>query len=663
VFSPSATIPPKPRPRQAKTSTTKTKTKASTSAPSSPTTTTSAADWGAPPSAAHRPSSGGANDGGSGANDGGSGGNSTTATALQPLRQLAQQLRLQPQQRAPLKIGAMRKGSPYGAGSLGIGPYVSGSGSGNGVGGVGGGRLPALVASVLSSPRRRVQGMVLAAALLVILLMLSSSSGGGGGGGAESGRAGERSSSSSSSSSSLAAAPSAGEGETYSVVIDAGSTGSRVHIFRFQGQGASLSLVSDTFEQLKPGLSAYPTDPKQAAASLKPLLDKAVATVPQALHRATAVTLKATAGLRLLPGGQADAILEAVRELLGSKGGYPFLLGGSSGTAAGDPELAVSIMDGAHEGAYAWLTLNYLLGRVGQGAAEVGTAEGPVAAIDLGGGSVQEAFALSKAEAAAAPEGYVTRLSAGGKDYDVYVHSYLGYGLMAARAKVIEVHGGGGGGGDSGSSGSSGSSSGTGSGSQADEDESHPCFARGTELTYSYAGKDYLVREVEEHGDFKRCAKAALKALEHDKDCGAPSRDACSFAGAWRGKPPHLAGAVPRVYYVSSYFWDRAVDAGIVEDAQAIEWETSPADFARRAAAACGKDAEGVRRAFRGRVGHEAAPYFCLDLSFCHTVLTQGFDLPESAPIRLVKQVMYKGQPIEAAWPLGAAIAALSAAA
>jgi apyrase len=581
------------------------------------------------------------------ANDGGS---DTTADPLQPLRLLAQQLRLQPQQRAPLKIGAMCKGSPYGGGpygSLGIGPYTNSGGSGSGMGG---GRLPALVASVLSSPRRRVQGMVLAAALLVILLMFSS--GGGGGGGSERASA----SSSSSAPSSLAtAAGTTTETETYSVVIDAGSTGSRVHIFRFSGSGASLSLISDTFEQLKPGLSAYPDDPKQAAASLKPLLDKAVATVPRDLRASTAVTLKATAGLRLLPGGKADAILAAVRELLGAQGGYPFLLGGAPGTAAADPEAAVSVMDGAHEGAYAWLTLNYLLGRVGQGAAEVGTAEGPVAAIDLGGGSVQEAFALGKEEAAAAPEGYVTRLSAGGKDYDVYVHSYLGYGLMAARAKVIEVGGGGGGAG--------GVAAGDGGQAQNDEDdESHPCFARGTVLTYSYAGKDYLVREVEEHGDFKRCAKAALKALEHDKDCGAPSKDACSFAGAWRGKPPHLAGAVPRVYYVSSYFWDRAVDAGIVEDAQAIEWDTSPADFARRAAAACGKGPEDVRRAFGGRVGHEAAPYFCLDLSFCHTVLTQGFDLPESAPIKLVKQVMYKGQPIEAAWPLGAAIAALSAA-
>lgn len=73
-------------------------------------------------------------------------------------------------------------------------------------------------------------------------------------------------------------------------------------------------------------------------------------------------------------------------------------------------------MDGAHEGAYAWLTLNYLLGKL------AGGPEATVAAIDLGGGSVQEAFALPSSDAAAAPAGYVTQLKAGGSAYNVYVH-------------------------------------------------------------------------------------------------------------------------------------------------------------------------------------------------------------------------------------------------
>lgn len=72
---------------------------------------------------------------------------------------------------------------------------------------------------------------------------------------------------------------------------------------------------------------------------------------------------------------------------------------------------------GAHEGAFAWLTLNYLLGKLGTG----GPSE-TVAAIDLGGGSVQEAFAVGSDEAAAAPQGYITKLSGAGQTYSVYVH-------------------------------------------------------------------------------------------------------------------------------------------------------------------------------------------------------------------------------------------------
>lgn len=43
--------------------------------------------------------------------------------------------------------------------------------------------------------------------------------------------------------------------ERYSVVLDAGSTGSRIHVFRFDVGHGQLKLISDTFEQLKPGRS------------------------------------------------------------------------------------------------------------------------------------------------------------------------------------------------------------------------------------------------------------------------------------------------------------------------------------------------------------------------------------------------------------------------
>lgn len=74
--------------------------------------------------------------------------------------------------------------------------------------------------------------------------------------------------------------------EQYSVVFDAGSTGSRIHVFKFVTTTSGLELISDTFEQLKPGLgdAGWAANPRASAASLQPLLDTALASVPPALQ-------------------------------------------------------------------------------------------------------------------------------------------------------------------------------------------------------------------------------------------------------------------------------------------------------------------------------------------------------------------------------------------
>lgn len=78
------------------------------------------------------------------------------------------------------------------------------------------------------------------------------------------------------------AAAAGGGAYLYNIVLDAGSTGSRIHIFKFEQKGSSLNLISDGFHQLKPGLSAFPDEPQKAADSLKPLLEEAMKAVPAA---------------------------------------------------------------------------------------------------------------------------------------------------------------------------------------------------------------------------------------------------------------------------------------------------------------------------------------------------------------------------------------------
>lgn len=61
------------------------------------------------------------------------------------------------------------------------------------------------------------------------------------------------------------------------VIIDAGSTGSRVHIYQYKVSGAGLATVKQPFNSLKvtPGLSDYADQPQSVGESLGPLLEYA----------------------------------------------------------------------------------------------------------------------------------------------------------------------------------------------------------------------------------------------------------------------------------------------------------------------------------------------------------------------------------------------------
>ena len=400
------------------------------------------------------------------------------------------------------------------------------------------------------------------------------------------------------------------EDGTFAIVIDAGSTGSRIHILKFLDVEGELELEFDEFDQLKPGLSSYADKPKDAASSLKPLLDKALATVPKSVQKSTPIMVGATAGLRLLPDGKADIILDHVKDYLGK---YPFSFSKED----------VKILSGQDEGAFSWLTLNYLLGNLGK------PYDQTVAAIDLGGGSVQQAFAMSPTELKDAPEAdYITSLRGGGKEYNVYVHSYLGYGLMAARAAVLEID------------------------PNGPDDDSHPCIHEGFKGKYKYGSEVYTAEGKDTGAQYDQCMATVLSALKKEESCGAPQPQ-CSFRGAWRGP------RIPDVFYVSSYFWDRAADAGLLDDEKDTHAIVSPKHFKSLAEDVCDLDVHSVKKTY-SRIQEEHSPYFCLDLTYAHTLLTGGFNIPEEQEITLVKKVKYKGEYIEVAWALGAAINMLS---
>ena len=54
----------------------------------------------------------------------------------------------------------------------------------------------------------------------------------------------------------------------------------------------------------------------------------------------------------------------------------------------------------------------------------------------------------------------------------------------------------------------------------------------------------------------------------------------------------------PTAFYVSSYFWDRATDAGIIGDKAAITWTLKPNDFSAAANKACASSVAGLASSF-----------------------------------------------------------------
>lgn len=69
-----------------------------------------------------------------------------------------------------------------------------------------------------------------------------------------------------------------------------------------------------------------------------------------------------------------------------------------------------------------------------------------------------------------------------------------------------------------------------------------------------------------------------------------------------------------------------------------------------------------IKTSYSAQVDTADRPYLCMDLSFCHQLLNEGFKVPDNAEITVVKRIKYKGNEVEAAWPLGAAINLLSGA-
>ncbi|RYP77138.1 hypothetical protein DL771_001428 [Monosporascus sp. 5C6A] len=424
----------------------------------------------------------------------------------------------------------------------------------------------------------------------------------------------------------------------YVLMIDAGSTGSRIHVYKFNNCGPTPELESEEFKMTEKsvgGLSKYKDDPLAAAKTLDPLMAVAMQTVPDKLKGCSPVAVKATAGLRMIGADAAEKILETVRHHL--ENDYPF-------PVVSKEENGVAIMDGSDEGVYAWVTTNYLLGKIG------GPDDSPTAAVfDLGGGSTQIVFepTFKKAAAGGMPEklaegDHKYELSFGGRDFELYQHSHLGYGLMAARNAIHQIllqdlY-------------------------SKNKDKGfmskpilNPCINAGqTDIVKVKLDEDSPLGSGEVELNMTgpaipapaQCRALAERILAKDAECKlAP----CSFNGVHQ---PSLAKTfATEDVYIFSYFFDRTKPLGMPDSFTLRELHDLTNTVCN------GEEAwdvfstvPGALEELRDRGEH------CLDLNFMLALLHTGYEMPIEREVKIAKKI--KGN--ELGWCLGASLPLLS---
>ena len=222
----------------------------------------------------------------------------------------------------------------------------------------------------------------------------------------------------------------------YAILFDAGSSGTRMEIYQFLASGPSLQpsqviQLSPSPHKVEPGLSEFADDPSKVDAYLMPLLESSKKTIPQDKQASSPIYLLATAGMRLLPEDQANAILDEVRNLFNDKSKCPFLF---------EDDNDARVILGKTEGIYGWVTVNFLSGVFGSNKKSFGS-------LDLGGASHQNAFEINENNSKVksnlkliihdnTPE--IMVIYVGGRNYSVFSRSYLGYGQDQAREHYLD---------------------------------------------------------------------------------------------------------------------------------------------------------------------------------------------------------------------------------
>ncbi|KAJ3569404.1 hypothetical protein NP233_g5067 [Leucocoprinus birnbaumii] len=384
-------------------------------------------------------------------------------------------------------------------------------------------------------------------------------------------------------------------GRHFGIVIDAGSSGSRLQIYSWRDpriidlyKESHLTHTLPKVEKgskddegwvfkVEPGLSSLSSNPTAVGTYLKPLISHAMEEIPPSLHSSTPIFLLATAGMRLLEPEEQAAVLENACSFLRSS--TNFKLDDPSETL-GPCGSSVRIITGEEEGLFGWIAVNYLMDGFKSKASssakgkekEVSFPRTTYGFLDMGGASTQIAFEPSEEHVQDVKgKGLVDvrlRLLSGEEiRHKVFVTTWLGYGTNQARERylgrmIAELNSG------------------------QEDDVQDPCLPKGLELMESATTDNHHISKPHKlvgTGSFEQCVRNTGPLLNKDTPC---PDSPCLMNGI---HVPPIDFSVSHFIGVSEYWYSSEHIFGLGGAYDFVQYERAAEEF-------CGHDWKGIEK-------------------------------------------------------------------
>lgn len=238
-----------------------------------------------------------------------------------------------------------------------------------------------------------------------------------------------------------------GKHSQYGVILDAGSSGTRIYIYKWKHPIAAVKNASPAelrklpkvklkkSKKIHTGIATFADDVASVGRDhLQPLIDTALDEVPSDKIKATPIYLMATAGVRFLPKPQQLSLLQGVCAYL--KANTKFYLP--------DCKERVQVISGETEGLYGWIATNYLLGGLDRPEEHNhGKDHHTYGFLEMGGASAQIAFAPNVTEAERHANDLklirLRHLDGSSSEFKIFCATWLGFGANKARSRYVHA--------------------------------------------------------------------------------------------------------------------------------------------------------------------------------------------------------------------------------